>query len=526
MHEEYSEAGKLNKEKKDQQSVRWAVIGFIAVIAFQIGIYSLRVNDRFYDGRFHINWGPPFWLMHAQQMHRVSFVKSYFGVVSGTTSTPSGMIAEGFYSSHPQFIAIPLYLWTGAFGFSEAAVRTLPALATIVTIAMLWFALRERNGKWFSLVAVATAATFPIVMLYGRKLDQEPFVLFFLSLAFLAHEKYARGGMWWRFMWGGAMLGLVWSDYSGWIFVALFAAAQGIVALKHIETRKLFWWTLGGGAFGAAIVVIQTILETRATGGKISGLFDLYKYRSNTKYPNFWYQWMRRYFGFLRLNYGYAGYAGLTVFLIAAGHRYARGRIVNLKKNGLTLFDLCGLVGFGTIIYAFLVPQATFIHLYYQYYYLLPFAYGLTIGLQWIYRRARRDYVYAYVAGGLALLILTLNSYEGFKNIYDDIRQGFGARSDIDLIMKFRDADESVSLAAIGPPAMGSWYDNPNIRYYAHRPIKFYEPKPAAEYEWIFAPAPDREYAGNLLNNVAIKNTKFEVTACSANLCLFHRVNK
>src|SRR5581483_3169781 len=146
----------------------------------------------------------------ARQMHLVRFwTDGFAGAVNAAVHTPGGWKPAGWYASHPQLIAIPVYLWTGLFGFEEWSARSLTATVSLLTTALLWLAARERHGARRATLFAAFWVALPAVVVYGRNLEHVPFVAFFLAWAALAQEKTLAGRERWAWVWAAAMAGLV-----------------------------------------------------------------------------------------------------------------------------------------------------------------------------------------------------------------------------------------------------------------------------------------------------------------------------
>ena len=102
---------------------------------------------------------------------------------------------------------------------------------------LLWLAARERNGERRATLFAACWAALPSVIVFGRSLNQEPLVMLFAALGVLAQEKIFAGDARWRWAWPVAMAGMMWSDWSGFVFVGLLFLAQLACARSHPPTR-------------------------------------------------------------------------------------------------------------------------------------------------------------------------------------------------------------------------------------------------------------------------------------------------
>lgn len=503
--------------------------GIIAVLALQVFIFSLRLSDPFIDGRFHTNWGPPFWLMKAEQMHAVNFPAAYFGVVSGSTRTPSGaVIADSWYMSHPQFIALPLYVWTGIFGFHEWTVRSLAAMATLAATIIMWGAMRQRHTPQEAIIFSLVWALLPVIILYGSKLDQEPFVLLFLSIACYAHERFQKGTGNVPWLFGVALIFMLWADWSGFVFAACFAALF-FYGRRHPRTRQLLWATLVGGIAGATIVGMQTALTRSRDSAQNSftGLLNVYKYRSGSAHPNFWYKWLNRQFTFFRLNFGTLG-SPVAIAGIAWWISHGAPSVRNIREEGTRLWQVFAAIAVGTVIYAFIVPQATGIHIYYQIFYSYFVAYGIMRGYEWLVEWYKKKYSIraATVVSYLLALFLAVQVYEGAIYIYQDVSDGWGGVEEINLLKKLRLVPPTKKVVAIVDQKTAVWLANANIEWYTGRTMANLAPEQGALADWAVITADKYDLKIKALNTATPTSTAFISRECSPWFCLIERIPK
>ncbi len=492
--------------------------GLAVVLLFQAIIYSLRIADRFVDGRFHVNWGPPFWLQKAQLMHQINFFKAYLGSVSDIGSSAHGVVATGWYTSHPQFIAIPLYIWTGLFGFSEIAIRSLPIILFLGATALWWFAWRTRHTAMQANFFTGAFAIMPVVITFASKLDQEPLVLFFVALAVFGYERFMAGPknkapLAWIF----AIIGMMWSDWSGFIIGGLFGIALLLRARRHPDAKKMMWWTLLAGAIGVGIVWLQMWLQTRGQGGVAASLVGVYQFRSNTSHDGFWATWLSRQYDFFTSNFaGPVGVLGLVIGLWSPARtvfqKYAR-------TQPPTLEQLCGLTALGGFVYALLVPQATIVHIYYQIFYTVAIASGLAIFGLWLQKKTTAHIFWILIA---ALVVGC--SWFGIYEWHQDTRAGFGSPKDMDLFMQLRSVPVEQSIAVIGPPDLNAWFDNPNIVYYAGRRILAVAPEVGVQSDYIVMDSQQIEQKIAALGDLTKQEFIFQKLACSMDFCILHKI--
>lgn len=503
--------------------------GLVAVLVLQSFVFGLRIRDGFYDGKKHVNWSPPFWLMKAEKMHRVSFwTDGYAGMVSEVVSTPAGVKPSLWYPSHPQLIAIPIYVWTGLFGYAEWSARTLTIFTTLVATVLLWFAFRERLGERRATLFVGIWAALPVIISYGRSLEHEPFVTLFLSMAFLGHEKVLAGKRSWHCVWLVAIVGMMWSDWSGFVFGGLFGLTQLAVARHHRPTRELLRDTIVGGLVGGAIVGLQTYLtiaqrnpaaSARGFAGgmkeTVSFAWGQYAARSGRQGGAPWGYWFERQVLYWSTNFTRVfGPVGLLGGLWAAAQR----RRLDLRERGMSLGDLLFLTGLGTLIYAVVVREATAVHIFYQYYYSLFVAWGLTECVEWLYART---VVLPPPAAALAAwsVMLGVLAHQGIGLIYV---QGWGGPAEAKLLKLIRTFPSGSTVALIGTPE-DDFLNYPNVEYYAGQRISFAYPEDAAKKNLVLMAPGDIGVQQAALDRLAAPAFKFRLRGCAPALCLWVR---
>jgi 4-amino-4-deoxy-L-arabinose transferase-like glycosyltransferase len=495
--------------KLSDYSFRFCLAALLAVQVFA-GLWHL--GDPFYDGRYHYNWGPPFWLIRAHETNDAGLAASYFGVAG--------------YHSHPQLIGPVIALWTRAMGYSESSIRSLALLMAVIATCLLALWVRRYAGTIAALATAALFAVLPIIYMFGKKLDQENLLIIFLLMQLIGYSIVRS-----RKRMGLVVIGLssflmMSSDWSGVIFAAaLFASA--VVAWGWREHRSLFRRVAFISGAGVAIALLLFIAQSYAqdkvaSAGKFFGdYYQVWLYRAGQSSNLPWYWWPYRQFYFLSDNFS------IPLFLIAMGGLIAglRSRLVGDTEKELVIFGVA--VFLGSLAYQLAVPQASGVHIYYQFYYAIPVAIGLYMAAH-IYAAS---YLRAWRGGLLVLVGLmflgsaawTAHTYYTFIHVNQS-----GDRSDIALLQSLREIPPDLEIVAGATTDLGqNWFQNPNIRYYAGRDIPAYVMKsgmPLAPYQIIpiFT-------AKDYLSTVNVKHgygTRVSATIlyCSTDYCLVNLI--
>lgn len=481
-----------------------AALGALFVLQALFGMY--RMGEPMVDGRYHYNWGPAFWLEHAKATNDVGLNATYWGVKD--------------YASHPQLIGPVVALWTNAFGYSERSIRTLPLLLTIVATGILALALRRLLDARRALLTAALFAALPLVYIYGKKLDQEVLVLVFLCTYLLGLsyiDASRRRGL---ALMGVSALGMMLSDWSGFVFAIVFAGTALYLWWK--EDRSLAMraacYTLLGAALGLFLYALQSYLQAGSPPvfAFMQSYADLWSYRATTGLNIS--QWILKQGTYLSRNYS------LLLPLIALlGIAFSLTRRVRIEEPLLYRTALyMGATALANILYMLIVMQASSVHLYYQYFLALPIAFGIVLLIEKFLRPRSQESLYKWIAVAILLLFCTASmaGYQYHKLFTNEMA---GDASDIELIKSIRELpQEATVVAGHINQTSASWYEGGNITWYAGRNIKGYvleEGMPFTDFQIV----PER-YADAYLQKVAEGGYGFPASGqkvqCSSNLCL------
>lgn len=509
-------------------NTRWRY-GLFAVLLAQSFLFGLKIDDGFYDGRRHLNWSTPFWMMKGEQMHKVDFwTAGAAGVVSRTVQDAAGRRPVEWYASHPQLIAIPIYLWTGLFGFAERSARSLPIFMTLLTTILLWLAARERRGERWATVFAGCWAALPAIIVFGRSLEHEPLVMLFAALGALAQEKVFTGNARWRWVWPVAMVGMMWSDWSGFVFVGLLFLAQLASARAHRPTRELLPLTALGGAGGLAIVVGQGVLTRTVAQGAaaassaarpsavhdvLGSFWSQYYNRSGRAGGAAWDYWLGKQWHYWSTNFtAILGVSGVFAGVAAQVKARLDGRL----ERGMTARDYFFLVALGNLIYAVIVREATAVHLFYQYYYGAFVAWGLAELIEAVAAAAVKRRLPAFLATAAWAAVIAVLSTSALRTLY---MKEWGGPAEVKLLKLIKEYP-GASAAMIASPE-DNYLANPNVEYYAGQTIWMAYPEDAVKKDLVLLSPGDTAAQAKALNFLAAPRETFTLRACSPLLCLW-----
>jgi 4-amino-4-deoxy-L-arabinose transferase-like glycosyltransferase len=484
----------------------------VAILLLQFAAGLWHIGFPFIDGRLHYNWNAPFWLIHAKATNEVGLVASAFGV-------------EG-YHSHPQLIGPVTALWTRVAGYSEASARTLSLLISILATLFLGLAGRQFFGNRRGVALAAFYASLPMIYIYGRMLNQEVLVSLFLAIqlwGFSLVDTREKAGL--ALITIGS-LGMTLSDWSGFVFAGLLGLAT-LLVWKWSEHKyhliKIMAYSWAAAALGLVIFFVQDKLQSGPTtsGSMITnGFYQLWQYRAGLTEEFSWLSWLVHQIAYFSVNYS------IPLILTAIGVLIAVGLKKILRADRriwvASVFALSVLAG--QLFYNFVVPQASSIHLYFQYFFSIPVAFGMVFISEFVAETLlveNKMKAFAVVSG---ILLIATGAYACYQ--YDQLlfhSSGVDV-TDIELIKSLNDIPASSSVIAVNnDEASNFWYGNPNIDYYAGRTIKAYLVDQGFPYaDFIIVPS---VYSDQFLKQINEehgfgRSVSAKSDRCSKNLCV------
>jgi len=492
-------------------SFRVFAVALAGLLALQFVAGLWHISDPFIDGRLHYNWGPPFWLMKAQETNDIGLSGAYFGVAE--------------YRSHPQLIGPVIALWTRAAGYSEASIRLLSLSLTVLSTLIFALAIRHFTDNRRALAFALLFAALPLVYIYGKKLDQEALVLLFLAIHLWGIGLLTQSSRAGLVVAGIGSLGMVLSDWSG----LLLAFAAGAVApfawgWKEHKQRVISFVAVSytAAAVGLGLFLLQGYLQAGSPGlgALVAEYAGLWRYRAGgTASDVVWYKWLSTQLGFLSRNFtiplALAGLSGLVLML-------SKGIRVHDGRAWTAAVFVCGIT-IGHVAYMLAVPQASGVHIYYQYFLAVAIAFGLVYLVdRFAEKLSPRSTKYTWAAVLLCVVLGTAASsiYQYHKLLVKDTA---GDASDIALVRRVRDLPVGVLVIGIASNrTAASWFENKNIEYYAGRAIQGHDftRVPYADYQIV--PVSYSAQILDAINTNALYGPGVTGTQvhCSTNFCL------
>lgn len=227
---------------------------------------------------------------------------------------------------------------TGWDGLTETTLRLVPAAAGVLTLLlMLGLYPTLRRGAW---VAVALAATSPVLVYYGRVYIHESLQACAAVMVLVAAVSFAVKPTWIKASLAGGAFGLMLSNKETAAISLLAWCAAGLLLLiesrdtRQHATKHYKQWLIGGAwAAGAALLVMALFYADlgRRPAGVIEFFQTYWGYETNAAHdkPFGYYAWLM---AWPKFRGGFWWWEGLIVVAavcgVAVSFRDPRGRAV------------------------------------------------------------------------------------------------------------------------------------------------------------------------------------------------------
>jgi mannosyltransferase len=156
------------------------------------------------------------------------------------------MDAVGFSESAPPLYYALAWFWTQLTGTGEVGLRSLSALAGVLTIPVAYFVGRELRGKRAGLLAAALVAVNPMLVWYSQEARSYALLTLFCALSLLFCVRAMQGGGRRDFTWWGVFSALALATH----YFAVFPLVAEVLLLWRRRGRAMLpgLWILGAAA--------------------------------------------------------------------------------------------------------------------------------------------------------------------------------------------------------------------------------------------------------------------------------------
>lgn len=399
----------------------------------------------------------------ARNYLKVAPSSSWFGQVE--QFTPDGRSAQ-YYTHYPSGLPFLIYLSYLISGVSEYSTRLVPVIASSFGIVLLYLTGANLVNRLVGLIAGMLALATPMVRYFGKNPVHEPLAVAFSFITFLGIALILKNKRY-----GGSfiVLGLFLTSLINWSGIFLFLAVLVVLVLK----RKLRIVPL------ALIATLAPIaLHFRAvyilTGGFFGGgLWDAFLVRTATGQE----QQISILDFFHRL---YVWNTSLYTVTLLAFSLFGAYLVLRSNSRNLKIFIFCAfLYGF----YALFFRNATYIHNYFIYYFLLFVSLTGAYGVYRLSVMVRLSYLFVLL-GILSVVYFErldfVNALEASNGDELAYRIGRAVRSRISSDSAVRVVPESFAISRL-----------PHLLYYSDRYIVTNSQE---GYNWIVTVDEDAAY--------------------------------
>ena len=225
----------------------WTAVGALVLLSFalrfhQLGLHSLWSDELYSVATItQVGADKPWYAYEAKNLPDLRLADSFL-----TWKT-----AE---SSPPLFEAL-LWLWTGAFGLSEFAVRSLSGVFGALTPLLFFAGLRRPLGVVPALLGAFVFAVAPSSVAYSQEARGYALLMFLSTLASVRLVQYmlpepgaqaaGRKGLWYSFgVDVGIFVLLSYTHYTGFILSCALVGIRFIWMLMQRQRWRKLWWFL------------------------------------------------------------------------------------------------------------------------------------------------------------------------------------------------------------------------------------------------------------------------------------------
>ena len=365
-----------------------------------------------------------------------------------------------FLTHYPTLLPILISVSYRIFGISEWATRLIPLLASSGTIVITYLISRTIFDTKTGLLASLLAFSTPMVRYFGKNPVHEPIALFFASLAFLGVARLLKKE---KNSWGLIYVGVTLSLLTTWSGVFLLLAIS-VVLFKKVNRQKIFkLWSLA--FFIITFHFIKVYFDTGSFFG--GGILDALLQRTNlgrtaslTQFTLF--EFIDR----VRLWSSNLFTLSLTIASLAGLYFILKLQTSSLKRfmSGVLIYSLG---------YPLAFPNATFIHEYFIFYFLLPLSLLSAFAISGIFKN---KFAW-FTASALLILMVWFERGDYLKALEESSGDRLAVQIGKDLNQKILE-DDTVLITPYAYAASRL----PHLSFYSDRKITL---ESNSSYNWI-----------------------------------------
>ena len=297
-----------------------------------------------------------------------NFLRAGLGTTAGVPAAfyfgPLPIPPEGYYVHHPALLALSIAASFRVFGEHEWAARLVPVLCSLLSLACLWRLVAEARGVRAAACCVALFAALPMELHYGQMVNFEPCTLLALLIGLLGQREWeATGARGARALMVAGYVGAMWTSWLGYFFVLAFAGQFLTTGRRARMGLLLIVLALLSGL----LFLLQIRCANPAAWSNLAGAFWLrLGHHASTGEAIHFKPWA------VAVGRSLLVHLPAPFLLLAMGGAALLGR---RREGGAAWLGRVALVFFVmNALYVILFRNASYIHNYASFYFILPVA--------------------------------------------------------------------------------------------------------------------------------------------------------
>ncbi len=374
-------------------------LGLLAALLFQTWFFSLKFTSPWVD---MIDFNGAVWSQSGHNLLKAG-LEATAGVPSPFFFGSMPIPPEDYYVHHPALLSLIVGGLFRVFGEHEWVARIIPFTCSTVSLVLLWMLVESCAGSAAASLCALIFAALPMQLYYGQMVNFEPCVLMWLLLGLLGLRHWERTGI---RRWGGAMLlGFGMAMMTAWVGYLLVLVFCGYFLLfERARHGRLAGVLLGMAVLCTALFFGQICLIQADVLHDLERAFLFrFKMQGGNYHVLSFSEWARA-----------VGRYSLELFPVPFWLLAGAGTVHVLRRRreeeGMRWLGWAAACVFVmNLSYIVVFPNASFIHSYAAFFFVLPVAVlgGLgVLGLAEKLERASHRHMPATALTGMLLLLV------------------------------------------------------------------------------------------------------------------------
>jgi len=344
------------------------------VIAFQSSFFIRKLNTPWAD---EVDFNGAVWSQAAHTLLRSNW-RENAGLPAPFYFGPMPVPKDEYYVHHPTLLPWLVALFFKIFGEHEWAARLIPIFSSTASTILVWLIVKRSAGDSAAVLSAAIFATMPMELCWGQMVNFEPLALMCSLIGFLGWSVYeSTEKPAWRWLMIAGFIGAMLVAWTGYIVVV-----TGCALLLVFQRKKHGRLALGLLGMGVVLCLLFMVQISFVRNDAMDDLMDSFRWRMGQSSGNENFtlvQWAQKagdmMLSFIPLSRWFIALAGLLVM-------WTR-RPVSPGLKSMGWMSLCFfLMNFS---YVTIFRNASYIHDYATFYFVLPVAFMGGLGLQGLF---------------------------------------------------------------------------------------------------------------------------------------------